>query len=74
MTRGELARELARVGFAVEDVHVIGKRQGLQRMLQHSLGISPTSLLAKGAAFILAPVVPKMAVGHMVLAVARRPE
>jgi ubiquinone/menaquinone biosynthesis C-methylase UbiE len=74
MTRGELARELARAGFAVEDVHVIGKRQGLQRMLQHSLGISPTSMLAKGAAVILAPIVPKMLIGHMVLAVAKRPE
>ncbi|MFZ4808746.1 MAG: class I SAM-dependent methyltransferase [Hyphomicrobiaceae bacterium] len=73
MTRAELAGELSRVGFAVEDVHIIGKRQGLQRMMQHAFGMNPTSTLTRGLAYLAAPFVPKVAVGHMVLAVARKP-
>lgn len=73
LTRAELADALAQGGFAVEDVKIIGKRQGLQRFVQHNLGISDTSLLAKGLAVGLAPLVPGVAIGHMILAIARRP-
>ncbi|MCC7251823.1 class I SAM-dependent methyltransferase [Hyphomicrobium sp.] len=72
MTRAELARVLAKEGFEVEDVHIIGKRQGLQRLMQHALGMSPTATVTRGIAFLLAPFVPKIWIGHMVLAVARK--
>ena len=73
LTRAELADALASHGFAVEDVRIIGKRQGLQRALQHNLGLSPTGLPAKAAATLLAPLVPATLVGHMILAAARKP-
>lgn len=73
MTRAELARVLVKEGFAVDDVHIIGKRQGLQRLFQNTLGLDATSVPARGAAFLLAPFVPKIWIGHMVLAVARKP-
>jgi SAM-dependent methyltransferase len=73
MTRAELARVLAKEGFDVEDVHVIGKRQGLQRLMQNALRADPTAYVTRAAAFALAPFVPKIWIGHMVLAVARKP-
>jgi SAM-dependent methyltransferase len=73
LTRGELAAILAAGGFAVEDVRIIHKRQGLQRALQHNVGLNPTSVLARGLAVLLAPFVPKVLVGHMILAIARKP-
>jgi SAM-dependent methyltransferase len=73
LTRAELAGILAKHGFAVEDVVVIGKRQGLQRWLQQLTGISATSTFARGLAVLLYPFVPKAVVGHMILAIARKP-
>lgn len=73
LTRAELASELAAGGFAVEDVKIIGKRQGLQRLLQHNLGLSPTGVPAKAAGVLLSPFVPGVLVGHMILAIARKP-
>jgi len=73
LTRAELADALALGGFAVEDVKIIGKRQGLQRLLQHNLGLSPTGVWAKAAGVLLSPLVPGVLVGHMILAIARKP-
>jgi SAM-dependent methyltransferase len=73
LTRGELATILARHGFEVDDVKIIGKRQGLQRWLQQLTGISATSTFARGAAVVVAPFVPKAVVGHMILAIAHKP-
>lgn len=73
LTRGELASILAKHGFAVEDVKIIHKRQGLQRWLQGNFGIGATSFLAKGLAVLLYPLVPKAAIGHMILAIAKKP-
>jgi SAM-dependent methyltransferase len=73
LTRGELAGVLAQGGFMVGAVKIIHKRQGLQRWLQHTIGLNPEAIPAKGLAFILAPCVPAVLVGHMVLAIARRP-
>ncbi len=41
-------------------------------MMQNTLGLDPTSTATRGAAFLLAPFVPKSWVGHMVLAAARK--
>lgn len=73
LTRAELADALARGGFEVEDVKIIGKRQGVQRMLQHNLGLPPASLPAKGLAVLLSPILPGVLIGHMILAIARKP-
>lgn len=73
LTRAELAQTLARHGFSVDDVHIIHKRQGLQRLLQHNLGLNPSSTLAKGMAVLLMPFIPGSFVAHMILAVARKP-
>ncbi len=73
LTRGELANILARHGFAVEDVRLIHRRHGIQRMLQQNLGIDPASLLSKGAGVVLTPLIPKAVIAHMILAVARKP-
>lgn len=74
LTRGELANILAQHGFAVEDVKIMGKRQGLQRWLQQATGISATSTLARGFAVLAYPFVPKVLMGHMILAIARKPQ
>lgn len=74
LTRGELATILSRHGFAVEDVKIIGKRQGLQRWLQQLTGLSATSTAARGFAVLAAPFVPKALIGHMILAIARKPQ
>ncbi|HZT24491.1 MAG TPA: class I SAM-dependent methyltransferase [Pseudolabrys sp.] len=74
LTRAELAGILSRHGFAVEDVKIIGKRQGLQRFIQHAIGLSPTSTFVRGLALVLAPFVPKVVIGHMILAIARKPQ
>jgi ubiquinone/menaquinone biosynthesis C-methylase UbiE len=74
LTRGELARILSAHGFAVEDVKVIHKRHGLQRWLQHNLGLNPTATVTKGIALALTPFVPGSLVGHMIMAIARKPE
>jgi SAM-dependent methyltransferase len=74
LTRGELATILSHHGFAVDDVKIIGKRQGIQRWLQQNFGLSATSTLARGFAVLAAPFVPKALIGHMILAVAKKPQ
>jgi len=74
LTRGELAAILSRHGFAVDDVKIIGKRQGIQRWLQQTMRISATSNFARGMAVLASPFVPKVLIGHMILAVARKPQ
>jgi ubiquinone/menaquinone biosynthesis C-methylase UbiE len=73
LTRAELAGVLAREGFAVDEVKIIHKRQGIQRWLQGITGIDATSFFAKGCAVALYPFVPKVLIGHMILAIARKP-
>ncbi|MGE3148425.1 MAG: methyltransferase domain-containing protein [Pseudorhodoplanes sp.] len=72
-TRAELATILARHGFAVDDVKIIHKREGLQRWLKHNFGFDPASRITKGIAVLLYPFVPKILIGHMILAIARKP-
>jgi len=74
LTRGELASILSHHGFAVDDVKIIGKRQGIQRWLQQNFGLSATSTMARGFAVLAAPFVPKALIGHMILAVAKKPQ
>ena len=73
LTRGELATILARHGFEVIDVNIIHKREGTVRWLQNILGINPSKRVSRviGAAFAL--MIPATVVGHMILAIARKP-
>jgi SAM-dependent methyltransferase len=73
LTRGELAAILSRHGFEVEDVKIIYKRPGLQRWLQTNFGMNTTSFVTKALATLLSPFVPKVVIGHMILAIARKP-
>jgi SAM-dependent methyltransferase len=73
LSRGELAEILSRQGFAVDDVKIIHKRSGLQRWLQWNLGLDVNSNVTKGIALLLSPFVPKVAVAHMILAIAQKP-
>ncbi len=73
LTRGELATILARNGFAVTDVKIIYKRQGMARWLQTRFGISGSSFAGRLLGAILPPIVPAVLFGHMILAVAQKP-
>ncbi len=73
LTRGELATILARHGFAVDDVRMIHRRQGIQRFLQQNLRLDPASNVTKALGVMLSPLAPKRVIAHMILAVARKP-
>jgi ubiquinone/menaquinone biosynthesis C-methylase UbiE len=73
LTRGELAKTLSRKGFQVEAVHVIHKRSGLQRWLNQTFGMDGDAKITKGIALLLSPLVPKVLISHMILAVAKKP-
>lgn len=73
LTRAELARELGIGGFEVLEVVPINKRQGVMRSLHHEFGLPYEWLLTKGLSVLLAPLIPGSLIGHMVLAVARKP-
>lgn len=70
LTRAELARILAQHGFAIENVKMINKRSGIQRWLNGMLGLKVDSKLTKAIALLLYPLVPKIMVAHMILAIA----
>jgi SAM-dependent methyltransferase len=72
-TRAEWSRELGIGGFEVLGVHPIHKRQGVLRFLHHQFGLPYGWFFTRGLAFALAPFVPGNLIGHMVLAVARKP-
>lgn len=74
LTRAELAQELSIVGFEVEAVKPIHKRQGVLRALHHNFGLPYEWLMTKGLAVLLAPFIPGPVIAHMILAVARKPE
>jgi hypothetical protein len=73
LTRGELATILARHGFQVDDVKIIHKREGTARWLQHAIGTDPGKKTSRALAAALSLGLPGVLVGHMVLAIARKP-
>lgn len=72
-TRAELAREVEASGFKVEQLKPLYKREGLLRMFMHDFRLPGHWLLTRGASRALAPMVPGVIVGHMLLAIARKP-
>ena len=73
LTRAELARELQIGGFEVLEVKPAAKRQGVLRSLHHEFGLPYEWLLTKALSAVLAPLIPGSLIGHMVIAVARKP-
>jgi len=73
LTRAELAREMLIGGFEVCGVHPIHKQHGSLRALHHEFGMPYEWKLTKALSVLLAPLVPASFVGHMVLAVGRKP-
>ncbi len=73
LTRNELAAILTRHGFAVEDVKIIHKREGVRRWLHESFGMRIFGTATRGLAFCLAPFLPGVLIGHMIMAIARKP-
>lgn len=72
LTREELRDELARAGFAVDEVRPIHTRGGVMRSLHHELGL-PYGKVNAAAAALLAPLLPARVFAHMLLAAARKP-
>ncbi len=73
-TRAELMRELTLKGFGVERLHPISKREGVSRSLHHDFGLPFEWRLTRAASRLLAPVMPGGLIGHMIMAVARKPD
>jgi len=74
LNRAELARELAMGGFEVLETKPLHKRQGLLRLLSRALHVHYDRFLLKAASAVMAPFVPAVAIAHMVMAVARKPQ
>lgn len=72
-TVAELARELGLGGFEVLSVRPIHKPQGMLRFLQHQFGLPYAHKVVRALAYGLSRFVTGRTIGHMVLAVARRP-
>ena len=73
-TRAELARELSIGGFEVLELRLLHKRQGVLRFLSRTFHLRYDRFLIKATSAVLAPFVPAVAIAHMVIAVARKPE
>ena len=50
------------------------RRFECQRWLQQNFRLSATSIIARGIALLAAPFIPKVLIGHMILAVAKKPQ
>ncbi len=72
-TRAELAREIEACGFKLDRLQPLSKREGLLRSFMHDFGLPGHWLLTRGASRALAPIMPGALIGHMLLAVARKP-
>lgn len=73
-TRSELGAILSQHGLDVENVVPIYKRNGITRWLDENFNIPRRSVLAERMATVLVPIVPKLIVSHMILAIARKPK
>lgn len=73
LTIPELERELAIERFKVLGVHPIGREQGIKRMLIHDLPIQSGTWLDRLVTPIFSKLIPTRFVGHMILAIAQKP-
>ncbi len=74
LTRAELANELALGGFEVLKLKPIHRRQSIVRILHHGFGVDYNSRFARFTGLLLGLVLPRSFCGHMLMAVARKPE
>lgn len=73
-TRQEIAHQLGLAGFELLAVKAIHKKQGVLRALNLNFGLPLKSRITKGLALLLSLFVPGSFVGHMVVAIGRKPE
>ena len=73
LTKAELAFELGCGGFEVADIQAISKQEGVGRLFRMLTGRAPDGPLSARAVKALAMALPGGLVGHMVLAIARKP-
>jgi ubiquinone/menaquinone biosynthesis C-methylase UbiE len=73
-SREEWCGKLEEAGFSIEKIKPIHKRQGVLRCLHHEFGLPYDWKLTRGLSVILAPFIPGILIGHMILAVARKPQ
>jgi len=71
-TRSELAKELRLAGFNVLDISPIHNRSGILRCLQNEFKLGYKSILSRGIAFLLGPVIPRTLIAHMIIATSRK--
>jgi len=72
-TKGELRDEISAGGFEVQKVSTIHKRQGVLRSLHHEFSLNYEWFLTRGMSLVLSPILPGGLMGHMILAVAKKP-
>ena len=73
-TRAELAKELRLAGFNVIDINPIHNRSGILRCLQNELKLKYDSIVCRAIAYLLAPVIPKCLIAHMIIATSQKPK
>lgn len=72
-TRSEWAKQIQKRGFLIEEMKPLHKRQGVLRSLHHEFCLPYEWLITRGLSAIIAPFVPGWWIGHMQIAVARKP-
>lgn len=70
----ELTTELEIGGFIVEKMRPIHRRQSIVRLLHHGFGLNYSGFVARGIGIALGMILPRRLCGHMLMAVARKPD
>lgn len=73
LSRQELATELTQGGFDVIKLRPIHRRQTIVRMLHHGFGVDYDGRFARFTGLLLGSILPRGLVGHMLMAVAKKP-
>ena len=72
-TRSEISRELRLMGFDVENMLPIHRRQSIVRALHRGFGINYNNPIARGLGISVGAISPRMMSGHMLMVAARKP-
>lgn len=72
-TRAEFKIQLSRLGFEVQSIQPIHKRQGILRSLHHEIKMPYGWFLTRGLSVALSPFLPSSWFSHMILAIAKKP-
>lgn len=72
-TKSELSKELRLAGFNVLDIKALHNRSGILRCLQNDFKMTYNSTISRAIAYVLAPVIPRFFIAHMILATSQKP-